>query len=327
MVSETSKDQGCQIVASSLICPTWTNEEIREMQNTDGDLQQVIQCIKSDSFPDKYPKQATAVVQTLWNQQKQMVLEDGILYRKFKDILGGGLHPKLQLVLPAVRTQEVLTGLHDSPVGGHLGAKKTLEKVRSRFYWPGQKKDVERWCNDCFLCNSRKSPAKACAPLQPTENVHMPMQRIAMDILGPLPETERGNRYILVVGDYFTKWKEAFATKDVKAVTIARCLVNEVICRFGVPNSLHTDQGKNFESALVKEICEMLGIKKTRTTPYHPQSDGLVERFNRTLLNMLSIAVMDDEHGWDLHLPTILLAYRTSIHEITSATPFELMFG
>ena len=276
MVSETSKDQGCQIVASSSICPTWNNEEIREMQNTDGDLQQVIQWIKSDSFPDKYPKQATAVVQTLWNQRKQMVLEDGTLYRKFKDILGGGLHPKLQLVLPAVRIQEVLTGLHDSPVGGHLGAKKTLEKVRSRFYWPGQKKDVEHWCNDCFLCNSRKSPAKACAPLQPTEIVHMPMQRTATDILGPLPETERGNRYILVVGDYFTKWKEALAIKDMEAVTIARCLVNEVICRFGVPDSLHTDQGKNFESALVKEICEMLGIKKTRTTPYHPQSDGLV---------------------------------------------------
>ena len=91
-----------------------------------------------------------------------------------------------------------------------------------------------------------------------------------MDIMGPLPETEQGNRYILVVGDYFTKWKEAFAIRDMEAVTVARCLVNEVICRFGVPDSLHTDQGKNFESALVREICEVLGIKKTRTTPYHP---------------------------------------------------------
>ena len=137
-----------------------------------------------------------------------------------------------------------------------------------------------------------------------------------MDILSSLPQTERGNHYILVIGDYFTRWKEAFAIKDMEAVMVAKCLVNEVICRFGVPGSLHMDQGKNFESALVKEICQLLGTKKTRTTPYHPQSDGL-ERFNRTLLDMLSIAVMDDEHRWDLHLPTILLAYRTSIHETT----------
>ena len=162
------------------------------MQSTDCDLQQVVQWGESNSFPDRFPKQSTSVVQTLWNQQKQLVLENGILYHKFKDVLSGGLHPKLQLVLPATLIQDVLTGLHDSPVGGHLGTKKTLGKVRCRFYWPGQK-DVERWCNNCFLCNSRKSPAKPCAPLQPTENVHIPVQRIAMDIMGPLPETERGN--------------------------------------------------------------------------------------------------------------------------------------
>ena len=148
-----------------------------------------------------------------------------------------------------------------------------------------------------------------------------------MDILGPLPETERGNRYILVIGDYFTRWKEVFAMKDMEAVTVAKFLVYDVICHFGVPDSLHTDQGKNFESAPIKEICQLLGIQKTSTTPYHPQSDGLVERFHRTHLNMLSMAVVDNEHCWDLHLPTILLAYRTSVHETTGVTPFELMFG
>ena len=160
-------------------------------------------------------------------------------------------------------------------------------------------------------------------------DVSRPMQRIAMDIVGPFPETRRGNRYILVIGDYFTKWKEAFPIKDMEAATVARCLVDEVIrfCRLGVPDTIHTDQGKNFDSALIKEICELLGIKKTRTSPYHPQSDGRVERFNRTLLNMLSIAVEDDELSWDLRLPTILLAYRTSIHETTGVTPCELMFG
>ena len=116
-----------------------------------------------------------------------------------------------------------------------------------------------------------------------------------MDILGPLPETPRGNRYILVIGDYFTKWKEAFPLKDTEALTIARVFVNEFVCRFGVPDSVHTDQGKNFEAKTIKEICTLLDIKKTRTTAYHPQSDGFVERFNRTLLGMLSMAVREDE--------------------------------
>ena len=148
-----------------------------------------------------------------------------------------------------------------------------------------------------------------------------------MDILGPLPETPRGNCYILVIGDYFTKWKEAFPLRDTEAVTVARVLVNEFICRFGVPDSLHTDQGKNFEARIIKEICALLDIKKTGTTAYHPQSDGLVEKFNRTLLGMLSMMVKEDEQGWDLLLPTMLLAYWTSHHATTGVTPFELMFG
>ena len=233
----------------------------------------------------------------------------------------------LQLVLPANLVKNVLEGLHSTLVGGHMGAAKTLEKVRARFYWPGQRNDVDMWCKKCAICNSRKAPlGRARAPLE-ISLAQRPLQRVAMDILGPLPETPRGNRYILVIGDYFTKWKETFPLKDTEALTIARVFVNQFVCRFGVPDSVHTDQGKNFEAKIIKEICTLLDIKKTRTTAYHPQSDGLVERFNRTLLGMLSMAVREDEQGWDLLLPTLLLAYRTSHHATTGSTPFELMFG
>jgi hypothetical protein len=95
-----------------------------------------------------------------------------------------------------------------------------------------------------------------------------------MDILGPLPETPRGNRYILVIGDYFTKWQEAFPLKDMEAVSVATVLVNDFVCRFGVPESLHTDQGRNFESAVIKEVCKLLDIRKTRTTPTTPSLMG-----------------------------------------------------
>ncbi|KAL5477203.1 hypothetical protein EMCRGX_G023959 [Ephydatia muelleri] len=112
-----------------------------------------------------------------------------------------------------------------------------------------------------------------------------------------------------------------------EASSIAQVVVKEIICRFGIPDTIHTDQGRNFESGLIRDICQLLCVKKTRTTPYHPESDGLVERFNRTLIDMLSMAVSDNERDWDLQLSTLLLAYRTSRHETTGTTPFFLMFG
>ena len=109
-----------------------------------------------------------------------------------------------------------------------------------------------------------------------------------MDILGSLPTFDNGNKYILVVSDYFTRWVEAYSIADQKNQTIADVLTKEFICRFGVPLMIHTDQGRNFESKLMAEVCELLDIKKTRTTAYHLQSDGMVERFNQTLKAQLS---------------------------------------
>ena len=220
-----------------------------------------------------------------------------------------------------------MSQVHDSPTGGHMGVAKTLEKLQQRFYWVKQRSTVEEWCKKCNVCNSRKSlPKKRCAPLQPIQ-IDDPLKCVAMDILGPLPTTARGNKYVLAVGDYFTKWTEAYPMTDSEATTVARLLVNEFICRFGVPEQLLTDQGRNFESTLIKQICQLLGIRKTRTTPYHPQSDGMVERFNRTLLSMLSVAVEESEGDWDLKIPTIMFAYRSSVHESTGESPFCLMFG
>lgn len=148
-----------------------------------------------------------------------------------------------------------------------------------------------------------------------------------MDILGPLPVTHQNKKFILVIGDYFTKWTEAYPIPNMEASTVAKVFVNEFVARFGAPETLHTDQGRNFESALMKEVCQLLGVTKTRTTPYHPQSDGMVERFNRTLLSMLSTAIEDDEKDWDTKLPCLMLEYRSSVHETTKETPFMLMFG
>ena len=153
-----------------------------------------------------------------------------------------------------------------------MGAKKTLHKLRCRIYWVGQREDIIKWCVNCSCCWSRKAPIPApCAPMQ-LDHVERPLQRIAMDILEPLPETEQGNKYILVIGDYFTKWKETYPLPNMEAMTVARHLVGEFLCRFGIPEQLHSDQGRNFESGVIKAA----GVRKIRTTPYHPHSHGMV---------------------------------------------------
>eukprot|EP00731_Ephydatia_muelleri_P037376 Em0453g3a len=321
---ELETDEMFPVCEISLL-PAWKNQEVADFQRADTDLEQVITWLQSGSVPQQCPKDSTWQLQSLWTQCKNLLLKDGILYRQWEDIPGGGQDRYLHLVIPPTHIPRIMVGLHDSKIGGHMGVRKTLEKIRRRFYWPGQKSDVVKWCSNCIACNSRKSPPRNKAPLE-VSHASRPLERITMDIMGPLPETPRGNCYILVVGDYFTKWKEAYPLPDMEALSIAKVLVNELICRFGVPDSIHTDQGKNFEAKVIQEIYHLLGVTKTRTTPYHPQSDGLVERFNRTLLEMLSTTVAD-EHDWDLSLPTLLLAYRTSVQETTGTTPFQLMFG
>ena len=160
-----------------------------------------------------------------------------------------------------------------------------------------------------------------------TYNVGAPLERVALDVLGPLPESDHGNKYILVVADYFTKWTESYSMPNQEATTVAKLLVEEFVVRFGVPRQLHSDQGRNFESAVFREMCLLLDIDKTRTTPLRPQSDGMVERYNRTLENMLSKFVAENQRDWDEHLPFLMMAYRSSVHETTGCSPSELMLG
>ena len=258
----------------------------------------------------------------LWDR---LEVHDGVLWRLYDD--NAGKKKWLQLILPRSLCDEVLQELHAGVVSGHLGEQKMLNQLRERFYWPGMSEDVKNWCQTCATCATRKSPApKARAPLQ-TIQAGYPMQVIAIDITGPFPESDAGNSYVLVVGDYFSKWVEAFAIPDQEATTVAAKLVDEVYCRFSPPEQLHSDQGRQFESELVKEICKILRIAKSRTTPYHPQGDGLVERFNRTLKQMLATTLRDYLFDWEERLRKVCMAYNTSVHCSTGYTPFYLMYG
>ena len=154
-----------------------------------------------------------------------------------------------------------------------------------------------------------------------------PLDCLATDILGPFPESTRGNKYVLAVTDYFTKWVEIFPMLDQTAPTCAEIILNEVIARFGCPYNIHSDQGRNYESAIFSELCQLLEIRKTRTSPGHPSCNGQVERFNRTLVSMIKAYLKGQQREWDKHLGCLATAYRATPHESTGFTPNMLMFG
>jgi transposase InsO family protein len=157
--------------------------------------------------------------------------------------------------------------------------------------------------------------------------VNEPFEMVGVDVIGPLPQTTKGNEYLVVFTDYLTKWPEAFAVPNQESLTIAKLLVEEIICKHGAPKKLLSDRGKNFLSDLMHDIATIMKIKKVNTTAYHPQTDGLTERFNKTLIQMISMYTDKNQHDWDEFLPFVLFAYRTSVQDSVKETPFFLMYG
>ncbi len=303
----------------------WDPLEIRAQQQADSDIAAIMNAVEAGQTRPLWQdiSSESQNLKTLWRQWDRLDVKGGLLYRKFYDEDGSF---RWQLVVPRIKKKEILYQFHDSPTGGHLGAERTLEKVRNHFYWTGLKNYVQNYCKRCDKCAARKHGQTKKAPLR-QYTVGSPMERLSIDILGPLPETTNGNKYIVVVADHFSKWIEAFALPDQTSETVASVVVREVVCRFGTPLQLHSDQGANFEAKLFQDMVKLLGIQKTRTTGLHPQSDGLVERYNRTLLTMLTMYAQDDQQTWDTYLPFVMMAYRASKHDSTGLTPNLLMLG
>ena len=304
-----------------------TASELGRHQRSDKVLKILLQAKEAGERPPPGALQHCSMEdQRLLQLWDQLVVEDGVLYRQYSN---GDASPSviLQLVVPQADREEIIRQMHGGDTGGHLGVEKTVHKVKERYYWPGHWNDVKLFCKTCTACNTRKGTTpRPRAHLQSVQAGY-PMQLVAMDIVGPFPESESGNKYILVVSDYFTKWVEAYGIANQEASTIAQTLVDEFFCRFSPPRQLHSDQGRQFESQVIAQICKLLGIVKSRTSPYHPQSDGQVERFNRTLLDMLATSAKDHPWSWEHHLRKVCFAYNTSVHSTTGFTPFYLLFG
>lgn len=248
-----------------------------------------------------------------------------IRIKLFKDRRGNYRH----WIKDIDKQKQLMKEYHDNPTGGHQGLRRTLSAIRLKYYWPNLKKDIKEYIKTCISCNERRSSPNevAKAPMQITDTPNKVFEIVHMDITGPLPTTDKNNKYLLTFQDAFTKYPEAIPIPDQSAKTIAEKFITDIICKHGTPSKLITDQGTNFLSELFKEICQLLNIKKIQTTAYHPQSNGIVERSHRTLMNYLSHYVNKEQTDWDTWVPFALFAYRSTPHSTTGFSPFLMVHG
>ena len=300
--------------------------DLRAKQMEDSDIKTILTWLESDQPRPQGPvvQAASPATRHYWLLWESLIIKDGVLHRMFHRHDGSSY---LQCIIPKNLRKELLYQMHNVVLSGHLGYKKTRDKILQRFYWYKVRDDIYTHIQACDECAVIKGPGKR--PRGPLGSMPSgaPWDRISTDITGPFPTSNSGNKYILVVTDYFSKWVEIFAVPDQTAVTCAEKILNEVISRYGCPHDLHSDQGSNYVSKIFRELCQMLEIRKTRTSPYNPKGNGQVERFNKTLVRMIKAYLTGEGKDWDKHLGCLAGAYRATIHETTGFTPNMLLMG
>jgi transposase InsO family protein len=257
--------------------------------------------------------------------KEQFELHGNILFYRWQEVSRDA--SRLLIVVPRRLRHEIMQVAHDNVCSGHPGPEKTLLLLQRRFFWPGMRADINLYVKTCHLCCRHKRAKQR--PRSPLKKFHAgePMERVHIDILGPLAETEQQNKYVLVMIDQFTKWVELKALPEQTAETVARAFIEEFVCRMGCALQVHSDQGSNFESLLFQEVCDLLQMAKTRTTPYRPSANGQVERMNREILTKLRIFIDGKQALWDRYLPYVGMAMRATTNRSTGFTPNMMMLG
>lgn len=234
---------------------------------------------------------------------------------------------RLVLVVPVSLRRTVMEVHHDSPVGAHRGAKKTLEKLKTRYWWPGMKIDIENYIKSCRKCERTKRSWPEPGDLQPLEVTKM-FEHLHIDLIGPLPKTMSGNVYILSAVDRSTKRTVLVPLPNKEARTVARAVVQKIICWHGsAPASIQTDQGTEFINNIIKEMTTLLGIRHISGAAYRPQTNGQVERINLPVEQILSAFTDTEQKTWDAYLDFAMMAINSSVSSATGETPDFLTWG
>ena len=303
----------------------WSLETIKKFQRADQNTNSLIELIPKGIKPQR-PEVSleNEEMKRLLVHWTELEVREGILYRWKISNTGS---KRLQVVIPFAMRRDLMYFCHGHKTSGHFGKNRSKERLTRKFFWPGMSKDLLRWittCPDC--CINKPGPGMGKSPLS-QELFGVRFARVAVDIISGFKTTVEGNTCMMVVTDYYTKYTRVFALKDHKAATCAEAFVKGWVLHLGVPLMLHSDQGREFESNLWQEMCQYLAICKTRTNPYRPQSDGQVERFNRTLIQVLKPLVNKEMDDWDEFVEFVVHAYNGTVHASTNCSPNLLVYG
>lgn len=291
-------------------------------QEHDSTISRAMYFVQRHKRPTKRERavESRSVIKLL-KHWSRLTIQNGMLYKIRKD---PHMTKKIfQFIVPDSLKQKVLQGLHDS--AGHQGQHRTLSLVRQRFFWSGMERDVVNYVQSCQRCIVGKTPEPhSHAPLKNIVTSE-PMELVCIDFW----TAEQGNKSVdvLVVTDHFSKMAHAFPCKNQTAKQVARRLWNDFFLIYGFPRRIHSDQGANFESKLIKELLEIAGVQKSHTTPYHPMGNGVTERFNRTLGRMIRTLPPQPKAKWPQMLQQLTFCYNCTEHETTGFAPFYLVFG
>nr|CAD2201248.1 unnamed protein product [Meloidogyne enterolobii] len=295
-------------------------EEIREEQNKDRNYKEIIKKLN-----ERKENPLIELETENENPQENFSIIDKILYKWIEK--GNDTYPVI--AIPQPLRERIIRECHENElIGAHLGITKTLEKVKKRFFWKRLASDVYNYVNSCSKCQERKTTSKNVfkEPIHPITTAKVPFYRVHIDIMGPVPITVEGYKYIFTVVDSFSKWLVAVPMENQTALTVSQAFTNNFITKFGCPRVVVSDNGKQFISNIFKDITKLYGFKHNKTTIYHPQSNGMAERLNRVIGDMLASYVNQKGNNWAYFLQSVVFAYNTSIQASIKQSPYFVLF-